>query len=456
MSGRGGTLAGLLARRRGIVTAVAAVAVAAAVAGDALLPPVWRASAELAVVMIPAAEAPGREAVLAAQSDLLRSADLHRQVVAAIGANWLYPDLAGEDEALAAFTGDLQVEAVDGRLLRVALHGRDAQRTARALTALIDAYVLRHDQLASAAGDTLAPERRLAEARQNYEEASVRLAASRQDHRGNVIAEQRPLLLRQRIQLDLDFMTASRESEELEGKLNTLREQLVRTPRTIPLSIETERQQILDDAKGKLLELELREQELLGRYKDSSQFVQSVRDEMARVRAFLNNAEATVPSRLRSGANVVYQEVQKEALSAEAALNAVGRRKVALAAQIGGIDRQIADMAAREAEARDIETRAAAARQDMAHWQRQVEAMRAAGDDLHRFAAVNVETPSVVPTTPRHPRPWRDLPLALLVGILAGVGAALLAERFAGRLVTPQAVERRLGVPVLASLAFRP
>lgn len=449
-------LAGVLFRHRRAVFAAAATVAAVGILIEALLPPVWRAEATLTVVVAEGRELPSGDIILAAQSDLLQLPELHREVVAAIGANRLYPGLAGEEAALEAFSRDLRVAAADARSLHLELSGREPQQTVHALAVLIEVYLRRHQQLANAAGDELGPERRLAATRLAHEEAAARLAALRQDHRIGAMAEQRPLLLRQRAQLDLDIKAAGSEIEELEGRLTTLRDQLARTPRTIPLSIETERQQVLDDAKGKLLELELREQELLGRYKDSSQFVQSVRDEMARVRGFLKDAEATVPSRMRSGANIVYQEVQKEALSSEAALNAVRRRKAALLAQIAGMDRQIADIATREGEVREVETQVASTHQEMAQLERQVAMMRAAGDDLHRFIGVNVEKAASVPPAPEYPQPWRDLPIALLLSALAGLAAALLAERFSGRLGTPQAVERRLGVPVLATLAFRP
>jgi capsular exopolysaccharide synthesis family protein len=55
-----------------------------------------------------------------------------------------------------------------------------------------------------------------------------------------------------------------------------------------------------------------------------------------------------------------------------------------------------------------------------------------------------------VPRLPVRPRPRRDAALGLLLGLTAGVAAALLLEHFDTRLKTPRDVRVRLGLPLLS------
>lgn len=66
--------------------------------------------------------------------------------------------------------------------------------------------------------------------------------------------------------------------------------------------------------------------------------------------------------------------------------------------------------------------------------------------------SVSVWQPAVTPTKPSSPRTTRDLAVAILAGLLLGMGAALLREHLEGRWRSEEDVERYLGVPVLVTI----
>lgn len=442
-------LTDLLVRRRLTAAAVAVAVIAAAAIAVVAVPATWRATAMLAVEVAERPAGYGADAVIAAEVALLRDVGLHRRTVAALRRG-------PEVEATEALGAALTVDALDPRSIRLSLDGPDRGDAAATLNLLIELYFEQRQRLIAAADDGRREHDRLLILRRDHEEAAAKLSALRQENVTFAIDEQRPLLLRQRAQLERDLEAATAEIAGLEGSLETLREQLRRTPRSIALAIDAAPPNLVGDATAKLAELELREQELLGRYRQGSQPVQAIRDEIARIRTSLRTAEAGVASRLRSGPNPVHQELHKQVLSAEAALNAARRRQAALEYQLSGANRRIADLAAREAAVKDIEAKIQSLRQETAALSHQPNAMPGASADVLRHATVRLLRPAVALPAPVWPKPARDLPLAVLVGIVMGVAAAALADRFSGRLETVEAVERRLGLPVLATLAPRP
>jgi len=461
-------------RHKRTVAAFMVLVLAAVAAVTFLVPPIYRAEASLLVKF-------GREniyrsevgatnvvaninqdQIIGSQVQILKSPDLHARVLDELGVENLYPKIAADpparmtvlEAAMEAFAEDLDVEAARGgsTVIELRYENGDPKVAAMTLNRLLDDFKAKHLALYSDPKSGFL-EAQLVNFERQLHTAQEQLAGFRQQRKVFDLPEQRQLLLRQRTDLDTNLKAASKDVEELGHKLATLTRQRDATPDTIPLYTETERYSIVDQAKATLLELQLREQQLLSKYNERSQLIADVRDEIHRVRGFIKDLNTSeVQKSFRSGANEVFLGVQKDILGTEAALTAANSRRDVLRAQIAHLDGQIEGLVDNEQTLRDLERAVDVAETNYRAYRAKVEEARISERmDENKMASVGVIQPALIPPIPRHPRPLLYFAAALLVGLLGGIGLAVFAEYSSSVLATPAAVERRLGVPVLST-----
>lgn len=447
-------LAHALFRHKRKIGAILAVSLGAAAAVSALMPSIYRAEATVLVKLGRDDDASTRvDEAVGSQIEILRNGDLHQRVIAAFGAGALYPRLSASDAA-AAFGRDLRVVNQPGStVIELAYDNRDPAAAAAALNRLLDEYRDKHRALYGGT-KTGFLEAQAEELRGQLKTAQDRLAAFRQSNKVYAVEEQRQLLLRQRSDLDSQRQAAQNQIAELQQKLRVLQAQIRETPPTISLSTETERNRLLDEARGKLMSLQMREQELLGKYKDTSQFVTAVRDEIRRVKTMIGDLDGKVTAAEKSGPNELWTALQRDFYAAQAELTAVQGRDKGLANQLRDLDARLAGLTGQEGSSRDLEREVAALEANYQTYLQKIEETRIADDARNRKGGgIGVIQQAAEPSRPDRPRPLLYLALALAGGLAAGVATALLAERFSQRFSTPVAVERRLGLPVLTSVA---
>ncbi len=429
-------------RQRWLVAASAVAAFAAGVALSAVSPELYRAEATIALSAADEVSAAERRAGLEAQAALFRRPEIRRPVAAALAGD----DPAGLDERL-------RVRADPGRsLLRVSLEHPDPETAARAVNQLVAAWrEQRQDLLENTPRRQLS--RRLDDARREQADARDTIAALRQDIRREAVDEQHQLMARQRSRLEMRLRDSELQIAELTRRLESLTAHLESTPRRVALNERGEPPEVLDDARQKLFQLRLQEQELLGRYKESSVLVQRVRDEIAHVQRLLAELERENASR-NSGPNPAFAQLQQETGATEAQLRALEGRRDGIAAQITELDAEMDTLAGQQQRLRDAEARAAAAEERIedltARLERSRDARAAGAGVVMDIAWVRDAT---VPPQPAKPRLVADSTAAAGMGLALGVVLALFSERLSPRVSTPRATERRLDLPVLASLA---
>jgi uncharacterized protein involved in exopolysaccharide biosynthesis len=360
------------------------------------------------------------------------------------------------DAGVEAFGKALSVEGIrKSNVIEISLRHKDPRLAAKALNLLVDKFKEKHLQAYSDPKSSYL-EQQLASYDQRLKQSQDDLEAFRQKNRVFSLDEQRTLLLRQQTELDTAFKATQNQVKEIQERISSLKRQLQTVSPDVPLSTETERYRSVDEANAQLLALKLKEQDLLRKYTETNQLVVSVRREIQIVETFINGQEEGLKGRIRTGQNVVYQDLERELLKLQSELPSQEAKAASLRGQMAQLDREIPRLDLTQSELenlnRDVEV-------NDKNYRTYVEKVEEALilEDLNRQKSANITViqAASVPVKPIKPRKKLNLALGLMLGAMAGLGFAFAAEFSAQGLSTPESVERRLGVPVLTTIALK-
>jgi uncharacterized protein involved in exopolysaccharide biosynthesis len=401
------------------------------------------------------------EEILNSEVEILTNGDLADRVITAIGVEKLYPDLIGKtyrsgvtpkDVAIIRFGKKLSVEGVKkSNVIDVSFQHRDPRLAAQVVNLLVDYFKEKHLQVYSDPKSSFLEEQ-LVEYRQKLTASENALQGFKQTEGVYSLDEQRNLMLRQRMELDTAYKGTQNNIMSLQQKLASLKAQ----SRTIAEGGNTfaasEQGKILTDAKSKLLDLQLKEQELLIKYKEESPPVKDVRKEIRMTKDFLAAQEKDVTSQVRTG-NLVYQETEKERIKAEADLRAQEAKLASLGPQIARVDSALKNLDMQEKQFQDLKRETATNERDYLTYKEKWEEARIS-DDMNRkkMANISIIQAAAAPTEPVRPRKAFNIALAIVFGTVSALGIAFLAEYLGHTFNTAQDVEQRLGLPVLTTI----
>lgn len=444
--------------------------------GSFLLPPTFEASSSLMIKF-------GREYIYRSEVDdtrpsisfnqeesinseieILKSRGLIEKVISTLGVERVYPRLAENspgkisplDAAVLKFEKALSVESVKkSNVIEVSLQHGDPQTAAVAVNLLVDCFKEKHLQVFSDP-KTSFMEKQLQIYREKLKESEDSLEAFKKEHGIVSIDEQRRLILNQRVDLDTSLKNAENRTVELVHKLSSLKEQIATVKKTIPLYQETEGQKILDDAKAKLLALQLREQELLANHNETSRLVINVRKEIALVKKYLTEQEKSMYRKVRTGKNEIYQQIEMQKLDTEAGLTSLRARTETIREQIADLDANLQNLELREKELQNLKRELSINETTYQTYVKKMEEARIT-DDLNRqkMVSISVIQEAIVPVKPVKPRKALNILLAIVLGSVSGLGLAFSSEFVSQGIATPETAEKQLDLPVIATVPYK-
>jgi polysaccharide chain length determinant protein (PEP-CTERM system associated) len=409
----------------------------------------------------------GNEEMVNSEIQILTSLDLIEKVVKAIGADRLYPVMAkaqrvrgrSEESLVIAtvpkFKGSLSVEGVKkSNAIQVSFEHENPQIAAQAVNLLVDFFKERHLQVH---GDSNSPflgqqvltyEKKLSDSENNLENF-------KQKYQVYSLPEQRGLLLQQLTGFDSAFKNTQNQVIELKQKLDALKKQMQNVPEDIPLATVTDRYGIVDNVKNILLNLQLKEQDLLLKYIENDPMVVSVRKEIMLTREYLQRQEEDIKKVHTTGRNVVYQELEKEMIRTQAELSAQKSKASALNAQISQLDKEIQALDLREKELQQLARDREITEKNYKTYLEKAEEARILEDmDQRKMANVSVIQKAAEPLSPVKPRKDLYIAFSFIFGLIGGLGLAFFSEYTKQGLSTPDTVERRLGIRVLIAIPY--
>ncbi|MDH3712835.1 MAG: Wzz/FepE/Etk N-terminal domain-containing protein [Gammaproteobacteria bacterium] len=356
------------------------------------------------------------------------------------------------EKSLQRLEDDLTIATVkDSNVIHIYLRNERPRVAADALGTLLDFFIDKHVEIY---GDSRLPrmEQTLQEFETELNDAEAALANYQQRYKVFELEEEIRLRLAQRTVLDTDLNTTNKRIKEVGEQVAALSREIAQIPEKVSLYEDTDNRH-LQTARNRLLELQLKEQELLSKYSEESRRVAAVRREMESAQKFLRQADEDAVPRVRTGINNVYTQMELQIRRLRAELSALKANRDENELQLEQIKGSLPTLLVRQRELRGLERELAAKERIYDTYVKRLDEARvAASMDRERVTSVRIVQQPSVPTRSLGLRPLHKVALAGVLGLLAGLGIMFVIEYRRGVFMTAESVQWQLKLPVLASV----
>jgi uncharacterized protein involved in exopolysaccharide biosynthesis len=447
-----------------VALAVGAVlAIAPAYKSEALLLVKFNSRAPMADTVAGAAiqaQSTERREVMNSQAQILRSRDLLREVVAAVGVARLYPKLADdppedadiEDAAAERLAKDLDIEPTkETNVMQVSLLNRDAATAAAALGTLVERFQARQSDVFLNPQSTFLRDQ-LDEARRQLSKSQAAVEEFKAGSGISSLEEERTLLLRLRAEARNSLTQQTSRRDEAESRVRAMAASMKQLKPTIPLSDENDRFKGIDDARSRLTELRAREAEMASNYRDESVGLRSLRAQIEFAEKDLAERSRESLTRVRTGPNPVYQQVQADLLRATAESAAAEAAIAPLERQIADVEKRLALLDTNQGKLADLMLQQQVDEENFRNvLQRHEDARASEALQRQQVTSVAVVQQPTVPAKPAKPRVLIILALGVIGGLAVAFVLCLIWELADERFSLPEQITGTVKVPVLAS-----
>jgi uncharacterized protein involved in exopolysaccharide biosynthesis len=405
----------------------------------------------------------GEQAAMNNEVQILTNRDLIKQVISAVGVEKLYPGLTKqakggitpEDLAIPYFEKDFRADIVkNSNVIEVSFKHKEPQTAAATLNTLITLFGDKHLAVYMDPKSSFLEEQ-FGEYQTRLGDSEKKLQDFRKKHQVYSLDDQRTLQSKQRMDLDASLKTTQSSIREGQQRLTVLNNQqrtIMDNPgRYTPL----EQDRMLSDARAKLSELELKEQDAAVKYTENSRAVADIRRQVEAAKAYVAKQEEESKKRAKT-TNPLFQDIEKEKLKIEADLKAQESRAESLRTQIGQIDGDLRKLDSSEKEFQGLKREIGTNEQNYKNYLEKYEDTRI-NDDLNKrkISNVSILQSAAVPTLPVKRDRQKYVLLSLVLGLGLGFGLAVALESIPQQCTSPLSAEKHLGLPILVSIALK-
>jgi uncharacterized protein involved in exopolysaccharide biosynthesis len=285
-------------------------------------------------------------------------------------------------------------------------------------------------------------------------ELTQRRAAIRDKWNVKSASEERLLLLQQiadsdneRVKLDAEIRRLQRESSEILIRLGELPDRRLKQE-------ELARNPALQSLKERITNLQMERARLSGRYQDDSETMRKLDNEIASLAAALRKEDPTVLASTTSEPNPVREDLVKSMHEHDIQIAGLQMQLARRVDRIQSLRSQVAGAvsAGDQIEATDREIKLAE-QEYLSLGRRREEAQVSEGLDSSRLANVTIVAPPELPYEPAYPRKLFIMGILLPVGLVLGIGLAVLMESLNDRIRDEADVANLIEMPCLGSVS---
>jgi uncharacterized protein involved in exopolysaccharide biosynthesis len=410
----------------------------------------------------PVAAAPSvtKQEVVNSEIQILTSRDLIEAVINKIGADRLYPPglfsfsffssggKSATDAEVRAFEADFRAAPVElADVIEVSYRNPNAQLAVETLNTIIDLYQKKHAEMFADPRYKFL-EQQTQQYEQQLDQVTQKVTQIKNSRGVFDVDAQRSKLIDDRSSTNTILQQLNATVVELRARIDYLRKALKTTPQMVAgTSTQSE---VLDQALARLLDTQVKAQQLRDRYVADVKPLQDARQEMAQLQSFIKTTAGARKS--SSQRNPTYDDMSIALSRAEADAAPLDKQIAVRTAQLANIDDRLRKLE-EGGKALDDAQRERRTLEELVHTYRtQYEAARLAEEQnsAHAVSVSLVQKP--VASDRLIPGRLPFVFAGILIGLVGSAGMLIYLLVFRETLITVESVERIIGVPVLASV----
>ena len=243
-----------------------------------------------------------------------------------------------------------------------------------------------------------------------------------------MIEAQLPLLIRRHDKLDEQYRNMQSEANALREQLDSLVAEMATVSESTSLYSETDQNKyVIDTVKKELLDLQLKEIELLAKVNEKSDQVTNIRKSIKLVEEYLKEIEEDQTNRVTIGKNEVYQELEKQVIQIKSDLRAVEAKSETLGLQKEAAEKDLQEFILNEKTLRQLNRELDNIQTDYLNYRKNLEEVRISNEmDNQKMTNIRVIQKAAVPIHPIKPKKVLNIILGIILGFLAGLSLAFV------------------------------
>ena len=391
-----------------------------------------------------------REEQINSEIEILKSRSLAMEVLHELGPEAIYEDISREPRGLRAAIFPSKAgaktpaekvllkmqEALDvqgikkSNVIEVSFKHNDPKTAATVVNKLSNLFLDRHLSVHKTPQSYAFFQQQSEFLKTKLNKAEARLQVLKEKYDLTALDEQQSILLKQTAELRTALNETLSRTVEVENRIEELQQHVALIPKTIPQGEEIDHNPyLINTLEARLVELQLKEKELLIKYKEQSRLVKNVREEIQIVSQKLVSNEKKQYGKTHTGVNPTYQQLQQEMLRNKADYRALMAKSRAQRAQLADYKRELDLLNRVETEYNRLQQEVDVDRQNYRLYLTKFEESRISDAmDTEKIASVSLIEPAQIPLKPVSPKKRLNLLLGFFLGALGGLGLAFFLE----------------------------
>ncbi len=335
-------------------------------------------------------------------------------------------------------------------IISVNFEAKSPQFAQKVLQGFLDAYMEEHVAVHKTSGSYEFFTQQSDASREKLAQLEQKIQKLRQGTSMSSIDEEIKVTLNRVGTLENDIDRVESSLAASKAKVSSLKESLAKLPQNVVTTSTTGYPNVAaDKMRERLYELQLKEQDLLSKYSESSRQVQEIHRQVTEARTLLDK-EAPIREQTTTGLSNAWRDTEIALLTEQASLSSLAAESKELRSKLTEARQQAQNLSDTAAEMDRLKREMEILETNYLKYAENLEQARIDQALMDRkISNIGIVQPPTLPIEPVRP----NKPLLLILGLLLGMfGAVVLAfgcEYLDHTIKTPQEAEDRLGLPVL-------